>query len=37
MLKYLLFFALGCGACGPAELEAKTDSAVVIEEIEEIP
>ena len=37
MLKYLLFFALGCGSCGPAELEAKTDSAVVIEEIEEIP
>ena len=36
MLKYLLFFALGCGACGPAELEVEKDSAAVTIE-DEIP
>ena len=38
MLKYLLFFALGCGACGPADLEVTEDSAAfVVEEKEKVP
>ena len=36
MLKYLLFFALGCGACGPAELEVEKDSTITAIE-EEVP
>ena len=37
MLKYLLFFALGCGACGPAELEVSEDSAAFVVEEEKVP
>ena len=38
MLKYLLFFALGCGACGPAELETEAvDSAQTTIVEEEVP
>jgi thiol-disulfide isomerase/thioredoxin len=37
MLKYLLFFALGCGACGPAELKVVEDSAVPVVEEEQVP
>ena len=37
MLKYLLFFALGCGACGPADLEVTEDSAAFVVEEEKVP
>jgi|7_EtaG_2_1085326.scaffolds.fasta_scaffold00028_87 thiol-disulfide isomerase/thioredoxin len=37
MLKYILFFALGCEACGPTVLEVSEDSAVSVVEEEQIP
>ena len=37
MLKYLLFFTLGCGACGPTDLEVTEDSAAFVVEEEKVP